>query len=265
MSFSKWGFVYVFSDTSDLANWSLERIVGGVVVPIWDTVVPESEREIYRKAGFGKAANWEGKPALVIIDALWSFIGHHPVDVLEAINEYPTACGKPGLVALDKIAQALNFFRGNGLPVIYVCADGKLRDVYGATVRSRTSVTPETSDAFDIPDQIAPINQEPVVYKTKASAFFRTPLDILLRNLGVKVVLIAGSTTSGCIRASTVDSHSHGFETVLLEDAIWDRSQFSHAVSLFELSMKYASVATVEAACNAISGTASYEKGLKVG
>ena len=234
-------------------------------MPIWDNVVPESEREIYQKAGFGKAPNWHGKPALVIIDALWSFIGHHPVEVLEAINEYPTACGKPGLDALGKIAQALNFFRSRGLPVIYVCADGKLRDVYGATVRSRTPVAPAASDAFDIPDQIAPTNQEPVVYKTKASAFFRTPLDILLRNLGVRVVLIAGSTTSGCIRASAVDCHSHGFETILLEDAIWDRSQFSHAVSLFELSMKYASVATVESACREIGALGAEEKGLKVG
>lgn len=216
---------------------------------IWEGVVPESEQEIYRKAGFGKSANWNGKPALVIIDALWSFIGHAPVDVLDAIEEYPTACGKSGWDGIEKIAVALEYFRNSHLPVVYVCADGSLRDVYGATTRTRSPVSLQDRDGFNIPDAIAPADGEPIVKKTKASGFFRTPLDILLRKANVDTLLLAGCTTSGCIRATAVDSHSLGFETVLLEDAIWDRSEFSHAVSLFELSMKYASVATVDEAC----------------
>lgn len=218
----------------------------------WQEVFPASEREIYRKAGFGKSARWDGKPALVIIDALWSFIGHEPVDVLKAIEEYPTACGKAAFDGLEKIAAALDFFRKASLPVVYVCADGSLRDVYGATTRTRNPVSLSDKEAFDIPDVIAPLPGEPIVKKTKASGFFRTPLDVLLRKVGVDTVLLSGCTTSGCIRASAVDSHSLGFETVLLEDAIWDRSSFSHAVSLFELSMKYASVATVDEACSQV-------------
>ncbi len=216
----------------------------------WEDVVPESEREIYRKAGFGKSARWDGKPALIIVDALWSFIGHEPVDVLSAIDEYPTACGQAGWDGLEKIAAGLEYFRNSGLPVVYVCADGSLRDIYGATTRTRNPVSLQDRDAFEIPEVIAPVAGEPIVKKTKASGFFRTPLDILLRKAGVDTVLLTGCTTSGCIRATAVDSHSLGFETILLEDAIWDRSSFSHAVSLFELSMKYASVATVDEACS---------------
>ncbi len=216
----------------------------------WEEVIPKSEREIYLKAGFGTSTRWDGKPALVIVDALWSFIGHKPVDVLEAIEEYPTACGKSGWDGLGKIVTALEFFRSSLLPVVYVCADGNLSDLYGATTRTRSTVTLHDRDAFEIPEIIAPRPGEPIIKKTKASGFFRTPLDVLLRKIGVETVLLAGCTTSGCIRASAVDSHSLGFETVLLEDAIWDRSWFSHAVSLFELSMKYATVATVgEAIC----------------
>ena len=222
---------------------------GGKGMTGWEGVVPESEREIYRKAGFGKSARWDGKPALVIIDALWSFIGHEPVDVLMAMEEYPTACGKSGWDGLEKIAVALDYFRGAGLPVVYVCADGSLRDVYGATTRMRSPVSLKDNEAFEIPGMIAPHEGEPIVKKTKASGFFRTPLDILLRKAAVDTVILAGCTTSGCIRASAVDSHSLGFETILLEDAVWDRSYFSHAVSMFELSMKYASVASVEEAC----------------
>lgn len=216
----------------------------------WVDVVPQSEREIYAKAGFGKSPRWDGKPALLIIDALWSFIGHQPVHVLEAINEYPTACGKSGWDGLSKIADALSFFRSANHLVVYVCADGRLRDIYGATTRTRTPAALDDKDAFAIPDMIAPLPGEAVVYKTKASAFFRTPLDVLLHKAGVDTLLIAGSTTSGCIRSSAVDAYSMGFETILLEDAIWDRSQFSHAVSLFDLSMKYASVTSVSDACS---------------
>lgn len=222
----------------------LEFAFGGVMSN-WEAVVPESEREIYSLAGFGKSARWDGRPALVVVDALWSFIGHKPVNVLEAIKEYPTACGKPGWDGMDKIAIALEFFRAASLPIVYVCADGSLRDVYGATTRTRKPVSPQDNDAFEIPEMIAPLAGEPIVKKTKASGFFRTPLDVLLRKIDVDTILLSGCTTSGCIRATAVDAHSLGFETVLLEDAIWDRSWFSHAVSLYELSMKYASVATV--------------------
>ena len=211
----------------------------------WEDVVPKSDREIYSRAGFGKSANWDGRPALVVVDALWSFIGHKPVDVLEAIKEYPTACGKPGWDGMDKIAIALDYFRAASLPIVYVCADGSFSDLYGPTTRNRKPVSRQDDGAFEIPEIIAPLVGEPIVKKTKASGFFRTPLDILLRRIGVDTVLLSGCTTSGCIRATAVDSHSLGFETVLLEDAVWDRSWFSHAVSLFELSMKYASVVTV--------------------
>ena len=229
----------------------LEFASGGVMSS-WEEVVPKPEREIYSRAGFGTRARWDGSPALLVVDALWSFIGHKPVDVLEAIKEYPTACGKPGWDGMDKIATALEFFRAASLPIVYVCADGSLRELYGATTRTRKPVSPQENAAFEIPEMIAPLAGEPIVKKTKASGFFRTPLDVLLRRMGVDTVLLSGCTTSGCIRATAVDSHSLGFETVLLEDAIWDRSWFSHAVSLYELSMKYASVATVGGAISEI-------------
>lgn len=222
---------------------------------VWKDVIPAADKEIYQRAGFGNEPKWGGKPALLIIDALWSFVGHKPVGVLEAIEEYPTACGKPGWDGLEKIAEMLGYFRATGLPVIYVCADGKLGEIYGTTTHSRKEADPSDIDAFSIPEIIAPIDGEPVIIKSKASAFFRTSLDILLYKAGVDMVLIAGSTTSGCIRASAVDAFSSGFETILLEDAVWDRSVFSHSVSLFELSQKYAGVATVN---EAIAKLAAY-------
>jgi maleamate amidohydrolase len=219
---------------------------------VWDGVIPAHDREIYEQAGFSREPRWDGAPALLIVDALWAFIGHQPVGVLEAIKEYPTACGNVGWVGLERIAEVLGFFRAAGLPVVYVCADGQLKSLYGTTTRTRRNAGQETRSAYEIPDQIAPGPGEAVVTKSKASGFFRTSLDVLLWRQRVDTVLIAGSTTCGCIRATAVDAHSLGFETIVLEDAVWDRSPFSHAVSLFELSMKYAAVATVRDAVTAL-------------
>lgn len=232
-------------------------------MPVWDGIVPEADRVIYERAGFARAPRWDGRPALLIVDALWAFIGHKPVDVLEAIEECPTACGKAGWDGMERIAQVLETFRGARLPVIYVCANGNLDNLYGETTRSRRTMPApgQRDDWYDIPDRIAPADGEAVIFKPKASAFFRTSLDVILWRLRVDTVFIAGSTTCGCIRASAVDAHSLGFETILLEEAVWDRSPFSHAVSLFEMDMKYAAVVSVDEACAQINKRASTANG----
>lgn len=209
---------------------------------VWDGIVPEAEQEIYRAAQFGKSIKMGERPALIIIDVLWSFVGRR-VSTLEAIQEYPTACGRVGWEAMDRISWLMDRFRSVDLPIVHVRADGG-QAVFGGT--TKTSNRLRDDRAYAIPELVAPIPGEPVVIKSKASAFFRTPLDIYLRRMGVDTVLIAGSTTSGCIRASAVDAHSLGFATMVLEDGVFDRSQFSHAVSLFELQMKYAQILTVE-------------------
>lgn len=214
---------------------------------VWDGLIPERDQEIYQRAGFSKEPRWDGSPALLIVDALWGFIGHQRVDVLQAINEYPTACGEAGWDGLERTEEMLRFFREADLPVVHVCAYAEADAVYGTTTRARR-IPGTGTRAYDIPEQIQPVPGEPVVLKSKASGFFRTALDVLLHNRKVDTVLIAGSTTCGCIRATAVDAHSNGFETIVLSDAVWDRSPFSHAVSLFELSMKYASVVPVSEA-----------------
>lgn len=215
-------------------------------------VVPEVDQEIYRRAGFGRPATWRPRSALLVVDALWGFIGTKDQDVFAAIEEYPTACGHAGWAALPRVSKALGAFRARGLPVVYVCAVPGASERYGST--TRVSRMPMGNRAYRIPEVISPEADELVIEKSKASAFFRTPLDIHLHRLGVQTVVVAGSTTSGCIRATVVDAFSHGFETIILEDGVWDRSSFSHAVSLFELSRKYASLATADAVAETLAG-----------
>jgi isochorismate hydrolase len=100
----------------------------------------------------------------------------------------------------------------------------------------------EGEDVYGIKEEFAPHPGDLVIYKERASAFFGTPLIAHLRRLGVESLIICGESTSGCVRASTVDAYSYGFHNVLVEECTYDRSMLSHKVNLFDLHHKYADV-----------------------
>jgi nicotinamidase-related amidase len=87
-----------------------------------------------------------------------------------------------------------------------------------------------------------------VISKQYASAFFGTSLASTLTSLGVDTVLIAGLSTSGCVRASAVDCVQHGFVPVVVREAVGDRAREPHEANLFDLQAKYAEVVTLEVA-----------------
>ncbi len=83
---------------------------------------------------------------------------------------------------------------------------------------------------------------EPVFSKQYASAFFGTGLAEALRALAVDTVLIAGVSTSGCVRATAVDACQHGFVPLVVREAVGDRHPAPHEANLFDLQAKYAEV-----------------------
>jgi len=89
---------------------------------------------------------------------------------------------------------------------------------------------------------LEPIAGETVISKQYASAFFGTSLASTLTALGVDTVLISGLSTSGCIRASTVDCCQHGFVPIVVREAVGDRAPGPHDSNLFDLQAKYAEV-----------------------
>ena len=88
--------------------------------------------------------------------------------------------------------------------------------------------------------------QDTLVIKKYVSAFFGTSLAATLTAAGVDTVLVAGSTTSGCVRASVVDALQYGFRPIVLSDAVADRAQGPHQANLFDMGSKYADLASTE-------------------
>lgn len=88
-------------------------------------------------------------------------------------------------------------------------------------------------------------SHELLVTKRYASAFFGTIVASVLRAQQVDTVIIAGCTTSGCVRATAVDAVQHGFRTVVVRDCVGDRLQGAHDASLSDLDAKYCDVTSL--------------------
>jgi maleamate amidohydrolase len=97
-------------------------------------------------------------------------------------------------------------------------------------------------------EKLAPEPGDIVVTKEFPSAFFGTNLADQLRALEVDTVLVAGLTTSGCVRATALDALCHGFVPLVVRDACGDREPSIHEANLFDLAAKYADVVTTDQA-----------------
>ncbi|HZG92923.1 MAG TPA: isochorismatase family protein, partial [Pseudonocardia sp.] len=89
---------------------------------------------------------------------------------------------------------------------------------------------------------LAPAPGEPVVPKQYASGFFGTSLAATLHAAGVDTVVIAGVSTSGCVRATATDALGHGLRPLVVRQACADRSPELHEQNLRDLDAKYADV-----------------------
>ncbi len=92
------------------------------------------------------------------------------------------------------------------------------------------------------PSDLQPADDEMVISKQYPSAFFGTSLASSLQDMGIDTLIITGVTTSGCIRATCVDTMSHGFVPIVVEDACGDRHESPHVANLFDMNAKYADV-----------------------
>lgn len=215
----------------------------------WEKIIPEIDRQVYNKAQYGKKQPFGRNPALIVVDVVTSFTGSKPQKTLEAIDEFQTSCGEQGWKALPHIRALIHACREALMPVIYTKGDPEYKVSCGGSTKSQLGISEKEIRAIfneGFPELIMPREGDFVIRKTKASAFFMTPLPIYLNNQGVDSLIVCGTTTCGCVRATVVDSFSYGYPTFVVEECCFDRSNFSHLVNLFEMNQKYADVLTLE-------------------
>lgn len=206
---------------------------------VWDEFVPAGELDRLRANGFGGPVEVGERPCLMVIDVTLSFLD----------TSYPTGCGDLGWTRLPAIASLLETARELGIP--RVLTRGSAPDsvfVGGAVKLSEDPELARRVHEAPFPPELTPRADEYVVSKAKASAFFGTPLLTYLTKHRVDTLIVAGTTTSGCVRATVVDAASHGYRVLVAEDACFDRSAFAHAANLFDIQLKYGSVVDAKTA-----------------
>lgn len=209
---------------------------------VWDDLITEQEKELYRITGFGGPTGVGKSCALLVIDVQNRTIGSRPMPVLEAIKEYPTSCGEYGWNALPHIKTLVDYFHDKGWPVFYPHVAVKSSHDEGQFGAKVPAVMKIPSSGYGFPDAVAPKPGDIGIAKYHPSAFFGTSLNSYLIGLGIDTLIITGATTSGCVRGTVVDASSLNYKVVVAEDAVFDRVPSSHAVNLFDMASKYADV-----------------------
>jgi len=181
------------------------------------------------RIGFGRC------PALLIIDFMKGYVTEgSPLfapGVVTAVKESPAvlaAARKAGIPVIHTIIryQPPHFADGGTwlkkAPVLKCLVDG--------------------NSYAEICDEVTPAQNELVLRKQYASAFFGTSLAATLTASGIDTVLMIGCSTSGCIRATAVDATQHGFRTIVIRDCVGDRHIDPHEANLFDIDSKYGDV-----------------------
>jgi maleamate amidohydrolase len=192
-----------------------------------------TELEIYRRQQFGNPMGFGRKCALLVVDFTVGF------------ND-PALFGGGNIgFAIEQTGRLLAFFRDRRLPVAFsrvVYADDGSDGGIFATKQPRLLILTERHPAGQVVPELAPRAGELIVRKNQASAFFGTGLAPWLVQQGADTLVVAGCTTSGCVRASVVDAISWNFRPIVARDCVGDRALGPHEASLFDMQQKYADV-----------------------
>ncbi len=219
---------------------------------IWDRYLSEADK-IHVGASSDRRVGFGSKPALLLVDLYRAVFGDKPEPLMEAIKTWPSSCGMAGWKALPHIQTLLAASRAAGIPIIHITMlanagmPGWSEAAHrGSGGRSSTPLDEAAEDRKrrgpEIVDEVAPIPGEVVLRKTAPSAFWGTPLAGQLTYLGVDTLIVAGESTSGCVRASVVEAVSHRYRVQVVEECCFDRHDAPHAINLFDLHQKYADV-----------------------
>ena len=190
-----------------------------------------------KRFGFGK------KPALINIDLQKAYT---------CVGEFATAY-ETDPKQLEHVNALAAEFRARGFPVVWTyvayMASGEDAGVWG----TRTN-TPDSLQNIKVGSRRAEFDdrlvidrqRDIIVNKRMASAFFETNLGSIFTFHGVDTVVVTGGSTSGCVRATAVDSLQRSFRTIVPEECVADKHEGPHFANLYDMALKYADVLSIE-------------------
>lgn len=205
-----------------------------------------SRQENYARSGFLRPLELGTQPALIIIDFVNAYL----------LEDGPLYGGEGIRAAHRGACSLLAAARSAGVPIFHTNLSYEPGGRNGGMLFRKVGAL--ACFAADAPEPrfgqfvagLEPAPGEAVLTKQYASAFFGTTLASMLTCLRVDTLLIAGVSTSGCVRATAVDCCQYGFVPAVVRDAVGDRLPGPHEANLFDLQAKYAEVLGLQAACD---------------
>jgi nicotinamidase-related amidase len=216
---------------------------------IWDKFLTARDKAVFASAGYAKPQGFGKRPAVLLIDINYNFCGDRPEPILDSIKRWPNSCGEDAWAAIPHVQSLLAAARAKRLPVVYTTG-GFRADAWdfgswrwkNSRIEDWRNKPKRNIDGEAIVAEIAPRPEDIVLPKLKPSAFHGTPLRAHLNLLGADSLIVGGTTTSGCVRASVIDAFSENYRVTLAEECCFDRAQSSHAINLMDMQAKYADV-----------------------
>jgi maleamate amidohydrolase len=193
------------------------------------------ELDVYKQQGFGQRLGFGRSVGLLIIDFVIGF-------------KDPAVLGGGNIPdAIARTVGLLDACRAADLPIAHTRIvfemDGSDHNLFTMKAPSLIGLT-ESASASQIVPELAPMAGELVLRKRLPSAFFGTTLAAWYTSKGVDTLLVAGCTTSGCVRASVVDALCSGYRPIVVTDCVGDRALGPHEANLFDLGQKSADLMT---------------------
>jgi len=189
----------------------------------------------YAKAGYNKRQQWGVRPALILIDFARAYFE----------PDSPLFGAEGCASALESAKRLLAAARAQRIPIVFTEVKYRNGGIDGGIFYRKApplSCFEQGNPLQRLAEGLEVGDGEILVSKQYPSAFFASSLAATLTALGVDTVLLTGVTTSGCVRASCVDAMSHGFITLVVEDAVGDRDRRPHEANLYDMNAKYADV-----------------------
>lgn len=191
----------------------------------------------YAAAGFGAEIGFGKSPAVILIDAARAYV--EPGAPLYVGSE----------LAFHGMIRLVEMARDAAVPVIFTqvrYAPGGVDGGYFFKKAKVLALFEEGNALGDFDDRLKPQANDIVVTKQYASAFFGTSLGATLNAMDVDTCLLGGFSTSGCVRATSLDALQNGFRPMVVTDACGDRDEEVHNANLFDLGQKYADLKNLD-------------------
>lgn len=195
----------------------------------------EATKTIYERAMLGHRLGFGRRPALLVVDMQVGFTQPEKCPLAGELSGQVTA-----------INQLIGEARTKRVRIIFTAVG------YESDSQDDAGIWPEKIPSLrllkigtELVNLDPRLNQRPedvLIIKRYASCFFGTHLSSILTSRGIDTLIVTGCTTSGCIRATTIDAISHGFRPIVPIEAVGDRAQEPHENNLFDISSKYGDV-----------------------